>query len=431
MDYGHIVDILKTEVLPTMGCTEPGAVALAAAYASKALGSTVQISSVEVAVNGNVYKNGTAVGIPGTGETGLHIAAALGAIKKQPESQLAVLADITQAELAEARAMLKHEVVTVKVDEGKTGLSVRVRINAGPDWAEAIIADKHTNLVRLERNGHCVFSLDQAAAAQYKDYRQTLRGNDITIKDIIESIETMPFNDLAFMLEGVDMNVMAAQTGLSKRLGLGIGALYHDMVTDGRLSDDVVNYAKMLTAAAADARMSGENVPVMSSAGSGNHGLTVILPVYAAAQKIGVSSEIVARAVAISHLVTVYIKLHTGNLSALCGCAVAAATGASAAIAWLMGGTIKQIEWSMKNVIANLSGMICDGGKVGCALKLSTAAGVAVEGALLAQNNIVVPDTNGIIGTTIEQTIKNLGQISSPGMAFTDKVILDIMLAKQ
>ncbi|MPM71651.1 hypothetical protein SDC9_118619 [bioreactor metagenome] len=385
---------------------------------------------MEVTVNGNVYKNGTAVGIPGTGETGLNIAAALGAIKKRPESQLAVLAEITQAELAAARSMLKQEIVAVKVDEGKKSLSVRVRINAGNDWAEAVIADKHTNLVRLERNGYCLFSQEQAATAQNLDYRQYLRGNDLTIKELIEAIETMPFEELAFILEGVNMNVMAAQTGLSKRLGLGIGALYYDMVTDGRLSDDIVNYAKMLTAAAADARMSGESVPVMSSAGSGNHGITVILPVYAAARKLAATSELVARAVAISHVVTVYIKMHTGNLSALCGCAVAAATGASAAIVWLMGGTIIQIEWAMKNVIANLSGMICDGGKVGCALKLSTAAGAAVEGALLAQNNIVVPDTNGIIGTTIEQTIKNLGQISSPGMAFTDKVILDIMLAK-
>lgn len=430
MQKYQLLELLRSEVLPTMGCTEPGAVALAAAYAGNMLNKNASINSIEVIVNGNVYKNGTAVGIPGTGETGLSIAAALGVIKRQPGKQLSVLSEITSEELDAARLMLKQDKVVVKVDKSKASLFIKVRINADISWAEATIANKHTNLIKLEADGICFVSQEQIVATQCDDYRQALRRQDVTIRQIIKIITNMTYSELAFMLEGVDMNINAANTGITRRLGLGIGALYSDMMADGIISDDIINYAKMLTASAADARMSGESIPVMSSAGSGNHGLTVILPVYAAAKKMGVSQDVLARAIAISHLVTVYVKSYTGNLSALCGCAVAAATGAAAAITWLMDGNLTQIEWAMKNVIANLSGMICDGGKVGCSLKLSTAAGTAVEAALLAKNGIVVPDTNGIIEKTIEQTIKNLGQVSSPGMAFTDKVILDIMMTK-
>lgn len=211
---------------------------------------------------------------------------------------------------------------------------------------------------------------------------------------------------------------------------MGIGAMFQENINKGILSDDLINYAKILTAGASDARMSGENVQVMSSAGSGNHGITATMPVYAVAKKLNLSDEKLARAIALSHLITVYIKIHTGNLSALCGCAVAAATGASAAITWLMDGNNEIIASAMKNIIANITGMICDGGKVGCALKLSTAAAVAVESSLLAQKGIVVPDTNGIIADTIEQTVHNLGEVSMPGMIHTDKVILDVMMAK-
>ena len=231
-------------------------------------------------------------------------------------------------------------------------------------------------------------------------------------------------------MEGVDMNFAAANIGIDKKLGMGVGASFDSMIKEGVLAKDMVNEAKMYTAAASDARMSGESVKIMSSAGSGNHGITVILPVYTVAQKINASEEKLLRAIAISHLITIYIKIRTGSLSALCGCAVAASTGATAAISWLLDAKENMIENAMKNVIGNLTGMICDGGKVGCALKLGTAAGVAVESALLAKNNVVVPCTNGIIAKSIEHTIENLGKVSNPGMLETDKMILAVMLEK-
>lgn len=427
MDSRLLITLLKAEVIPAMGCTEPGAVALAAAQAGKVLNKPVD--SIEIVVNANIYKNGMAVGIPGTGSTGLEIAAALGAIKQQPEQRLSVLAAVSPEELAGARQLLSEGRVRITVDDDKSNLWICALVKTGVDWSRVIIADHHTNIISIERNGEFLYSKLTDSARETVDNRQILRG-DITIASLIAAVEQIPSQELAFLLDGVEMNLAAARLGSTRQLGMGIGNVFAEMQAQGIVADDIINYAKRLTAAAADVRMSGETVPIMSSAGSGNHGITVILPVYAVAERMNCSRERLAQAIAISHLVTIYIKIHTGSLSALCGCAVAAATGASAAITWLLGEDIVKIEAAMKNVIANLTGMICDGGKVGCALKLSTAAAAAVESALLAQRQIIVPSTNGIIASTIEETIRNLGKISNPGMIETDKVILRVMLAK-
>lgn len=427
MDSRLLITLLKAEVIPAMGCTEPGAVALAAAQAGKVLNKPVD--SIEIVVNANIYKNGMAVGIPGTGSTGLGIAAALGAIKQQPEQRLSVLAAVSPEELAGARQLLSEGRVRITVDDDKSNLWICALVKAGADWSRVIIADHHTNIISIEHNGEVLFSKLTDSARETVDSRQILRG-DITIASLIAAVEQLPSQELSFLLDGVEMNLAAARLGSTRQLGMGIGNVFAEMQAQGIVADDIINYAKRLTAAAADVRMSGETVPIMSSAGSGNHGITVILPVYAVAERMNCSRERLAQAIAISHLVTIYIKIHTGSLSALCGCAVAAATGASAAITWLLGEDIVKIEAAMKNVIANLTGMICDGGKVGCALKLSTAAAAAVESALLAQRQIIVPSTNGIIASTIEETIRNLGKISNPGMIETDKVILRVMLAK-
>lgn len=429
MNSNLLISLLKAEVLPTMGCTEPGAVALAAAYASEALQG--KLDRIDVVVDSNVYKNGVAVGIPGTGETGLEIAAALGAIKRQSEKFLSVLSEVTSEELADAKSMLASGSIKVRVDENKSSLWVVVRIESGSDWSQVTIKDQHTNVISIEKNGESLFSQQKKNTSQDIDHRFILRGDEFTIVELIKTVESMPYHELEFLLEGIEMNFSAAIMGIDKRLGMGIGAELNRMIHIGILSDDIINYAKTLTAAAADARMSGENLKIMSSAGSGNHGITAILPVYAVSKKMGASKERLVRAVAMSHLINIYIKIHTGNLTALCGCAVAAATGASAGITWLMSGDALVAESAMKNVIANLTGMICDGGKVGCALKLSTAAAVAVESSLLAQQQIVVPITNGIIAYSIEDTIRNLGKVSNPGMLQTDKVIMEVILAKR
>ncbi|HSQ34281.1 MAG TPA: L-serine ammonia-lyase, iron-sulfur-dependent, subunit alpha, partial [Peptostreptococcaceae bacterium] len=218
-----------------------------------------------------------------------------------------------------------------------------------------------------------------------------------------------------------------AYYALDKKIGIGVGYGIKKSIEDGLIGDDLINSAMMLTAAASDARMAGIKMPVMSSNGSGNHGITAIVPIIAYNKKYPQSKEKIAKSLAISHLITAYIKNYTGRLSAVCGCGVAASTGAAAAITWLMGGSYTQIEGSIENMIANLSGMICDGAKSGCALKLASAASAAVQSAIIAKYYCIVPPLNGIVGNKVEESIRNLGKVSSQGMTITDEIIINVM----
>jgi L-cysteine desulfidase len=421
----QILGFIRSGVMPALGCTEPGAVALAAAYAQQALGSELA-EKITVSVDPNVYKNGLAVGIPGTGQVGLPIAAALGCLIVNPEQQLSLLSNHTPGMVEQANRMIQEGRVSIILHENQ-GLFIEAIVSLGTNEARAVIAGSHTNLVSLQRNGTelvlgTIGSSDRSSMAFHAD--------DTSIAELIQMVEAIPYSKLTFLEECISMNKAAAAIGLERRLGMAVGAHLQDLAGEGILSNDLVSYAKILTAAGADARMSGENIPVMSVAGSGNHGLTAVLPLVAVAERMNIPREKLVRAVAISAIVTLYIKSFTGSLSALCGCAVAAATGASAAIVWMLGGDMEQIHGTIKNMIANLTGMICDGGKVGCALKLATAAGVCVETAILTLKNVIVPNSNGIIFPSADATIRNLGLVSNPGMLFTDKIILDIMLEK-
>lgn len=425
MDFQEkILSVIKSGVMPALGCTEPGAVALAAAYAGQALGEVPE--RVEVNVDSNVYKNGMAVGVPGTGRAGLPIAAALGALIRDPSLELSVLCNITPELLAEAGEMIAGNKVEIALNNHQ-GLYIAAVVKGRSSSARAVIEGWHTNLVSLERDGKLLtHKVEHSTGKSVSPFNN----KSVTLSKLIATVEAMPANSFDFFEETIQMNLAAAKTGLKNRLGMAVGANYQDLIEKKVLADDSALYAKVLTAAAADARMSGENIPVMSVAGSGNHGLTAILPVLAVAERMNVGRARLLRALAISTLTTIYIKSYTGSLSALCGCAVAAATGASAAIVWMLGGTREQIDATIKNMVANLTGMICDGGKVGCALKLATAASVAVETALLSINGVLVPTSNGIIFPSADDTIRNLGMVSNPGMLETDKVILDIMMEK-
>jgi len=299
-----------------------------------------------------------------------------------------------------------------------------VKTDAGT--GRCIIEDGHTNIVLLEANGKTVLKKDSSRANSGSQLREWLQG--MKIYQLIDIIREIPYGKIAFMLAGRDMNLEVALKGLKEKTGMGVGYSIYNSIKRGVLSDDLHNYAAALTAAGADVRMAGVKMAVMSSAGSGNHGITAILPVVAVAERIEASDEELARALAISHIITIYIKSYTGKLSALCGCAVAAAIGASSGIAFLYGANNRQIEGTIKNMVANLTGMICDGGKVGCALKLSTAASAALQSAVLAIGGTVVPCDNGIIHCSVEKTIQNLGRVSDPGMLETDHTILEVMV---
>ncbi|SFL46915.1 L-serine ammonia-lyase, iron-sulfur-dependent, subunit alpha [Pelosinus propionicus] len=403
MNYNLLLNILKAEVLPTVGSPDAGAIALAAAYASETLGG--RFDSISISVNAKVYTDAAA--IPGTKEANLEVAAVLGAIKRQPEKQLSILASITDEELDQGKNALKQKDVTISIDDSKNGLWIEAYLRFGHEECHVIIKDTHTNVVSITKNGQFIFKQD--ASGETAKERAVFQGDEIRIADMISIVEKMPWYEMEFLLDGVEMNCFAAEIGIAKKMGLGIGAFFHSLIAEGVLSDDIVNYAKMLTVAAADAYLSGESIKIMSCAGSANYGIAAILPVYAAGKKIGVSKEQLARAIAISLGITIYIKVRTDHLPTLYGCPVAAVSGASAAITWLRNGDGRMIANSMKNVFGNLTGMIGHN-STKCGINLSIAAAVAVESSLMAQYHIAVPLHNGMTDSTIEQMIKNLAQ---------------------
>ncbi|SHJ84416.1 L-cysteine desulfidase family protein [Tepidibacter formicigenes] len=418
-----IIDMLKSEVKPALGCTEPVAVALACAKAKELLND--EIVDCNIFVSPNVYKNGMCVGIPGTTRLGLKIAASMGLLGGKSELGLRVLESLGEEEVKLSEEYMDKNIVKISPINTNEKVYIEVNLKGIKNTSKAIIMTKHDNFVHLEENDKVLLNGEISLDIEYIHVDSPIAG--ITIKELIEEIEKMDLNDLEFLLEGIEMNEKIAKVALDNKIGIGVGYGIKKSIEDGMLSDDLMNKAMMITAAASDARMSGVNMPVMTSNGSGNHGLTAILPIAAYNSKYPQSEEKLAKALAISHGVTAYIKNYTGRLSAVCGCGVAASTGASAAVTWLMGGDYSQIEGAIENMIANLSGMICDGAKAGCALKLASAASAAVQSAIIAKYNCIVPPLNGIVGNKVEESIKNLGKVSSDGMTITDEVIIKVM----
>ncbi|AKL95347.1 hypothetical protein CACET_c18990 [Clostridium aceticum] len=426
-----IVETLKKEVVPAVGCTEPVAVALACAKAKELLNNKAvpsEVVSIEVLVSPNIYKNGLAVGVPPTDEVGLPIAAALGFIGGRSHKGLQLLEEIEEKEIQLAKDLLKSEKISVDIKDTKDKVYIEVRLYLEKNASKVIVKGKHDKFVYLESQGQIIQDLLEENT-EIIDHENTLYS--LKIRSIIEAIEKIPYESISFMLDGLVMNEKVAMAGLHKKVGMGVGYTFYENMRKGILSDDFMNHAKMLTAAASDVRMSGLKLSVMSSNGSGNNGLTAILPIVAYRRKFYVSDERLAKALAMSHIINSYIKSYIGRLSALCGCGVAAGTGAGVAIAWLMGGEIQQIEGVIKNILGDISGMVCDGAKVGCALKLSTSASAAIQAALLAIDNHIIPAGNGIIAETVEDTIRNLSVLSSEGMNGADEVILKVMQRMQ
>lgn len=425
MDKNLIIDILRDEVVPALGCTEPVAVALAAARAYSAVNG--EVIGIRVVVSPNIYKNGMSVGIPGISMVGLNVAAAMGVFGGNSELLLEVLSEITDEKVKLCEEFLKNNKVSVELEYNKGNFYILCEVETSNGIGKCIIENSHANIVCVEANGKVLLERNEKLpdkkmlSTELKDYK---------LIDIIDVIREMSFEQLSFMLEGANMNMRMAEIGLKEKCGMEIGRSIKNCIDKGIYTDDIYHNVVMMTAAGSDARMSGYFLPVMSSAGSGNHGLTAIIPVTVVAERIKADDLTLCRALAISHITTIYIKQFTGRLSSMCGCGVAASIGASVGICFLMGGGKKEIEYTIKNMVGDVSGIICDGAKAGCALKLSTAAGAALKSALLAMNNCVVPYDNGIVGVTIEETIKNLGRVNIDGMNITDRVVLDIMIEK-
>ncbi|MBT8345935.1 MAG: L-serine ammonia-lyase, iron-sulfur-dependent, subunit alpha [Desulfofustis sp.] len=430
-----VKDILQMEVTPALGCTEPAAIALATAAAASLL-KDKEIDGIELWVDPNIYKNGTAAAIPGTnGMTGLDVAAGVGALGGDPQRGLEVLDTVDPLSIDKTKALIASQGVRIHLFE-ESGLHVKASLSSGNDRAVAEIKDLHNNIVHLSLNNEDITDselLSKVAGNSGKSAMALLEEwlMDLTLDDIYEMIDEIDEDDLKFLKKGVEFNVTLAEHGLKYGSGLGIGKAIERLLKQKLLVKDMATSARILTSAAADARMSGVNLPAMSSAGSGNHGLTAILPIWAIKDFVDHDEETVLRAIGLSHVITAYVKAHTGRLSAVCGCSVAAGAGATAGITYLVGGDVEHMAGAIKNIMEDLAGVICDGAKAGCALKLNTAAGAAVQAALFSLQGINVQDTDGIIGQSTEQTVKNLGTLSHQGMVETDRTILQIMREKE
>lgn len=418
---------LTARVRPALGCTEPIAVALASAWARSVVGG--RIRKIEVLVDPNIFKNGMGAGIPGSGgRTGNLLAAALGALVGDPERCLEVLRSVEPAALDEATALIDRGAVVMEVLRGRRGIFIDARVITEEGLGRARIQDEHTNLVILERNGEDVRERATSRSGSRSDERFF---TDVRFADLVAEAGTVTPAQRSVILQAMRTNEAVAEHGLAHPCGLGIGSALQKAVARGILGNDAANRAKILTAAAVDARMGGEPVAVMAVAGSGNQGIACTVPLLAVNQVLGLADDVrLAEAAALAFLVTGWIKEHVGSLGAMCGCVVAAASGAAAGIARLMGGDTGCCARAVTNVLADLAGVICDGAKGGCALKLATAANAAVQSAALAHEGVRVTRKDGIIAPDLDDTVDNLGRLSNPGMTVTDEVILDIMTEK-
>lgn len=416
----QLIALIQDQIRPAVGCTEPGAAAYAAAVAAQTLGETPE--RLTVSVSRNILKNAMGVGIPGTDMVGLPIAVALGALCGDAGAGLAVLHNITDEDVAQAQKLVDAQGVQVCLSDHPQKLYIDVLAEAGEHSARTVIAGTHTNIIRIEKDGQCISTGDgteESGAAG--------GGAELSLKEIDDFVRSVSSEKLSFLRECINMNSAISQEGLEHPYGLGIGQSIYETLPENNSEE---NYALAVTCAAADARMGGCTLPVMSSCGSGNQGLTATLPVIAVARKRGLSEEDTFRALAYSLLVTIHVKQHLGKLSALCACSVGASIGTACALTYLDGGTLQQIGHCVDNVVADVSGVICDGAKAGCALKIATGVSSAFRGSMLAMKNRNASALDGIVGHDPEASVDNLGNLCNTGMLDTDRVILDMLVCK-
>ena len=419
-----LVKVLKKEMIPALGCTEIGAIALACSKAYRAIGGNLQ--NIDIVTDPGIFKNGFSCAVPGTREMGNEIAAILGVLVGVPELELEVLRNVKSEDIVKAKKLRDEGIAKVSVKRNIKEIFIDATITTNKGVGRAVIKKRHTNIVLIEIDGEIQYNSEKEEEKE-REKESTLKNFKLT--DFMRFVNEVPFKDIKFTLEAVKMNKELGQAGM-KKAGMGIGVALSKLIKEHKISDDIRSYAQMLAALALDARMGGVQKPAMSISGSGAHGIIASMPLAAVAERMEIGEEELARAIALTYLITIYIKEYSGKLSAFCGCAVAAGTGASAGIVYLLGGNEKQIEYAINNMAANITGMICDGGNFGCSLKAITGAGAAVISALFAIENVIIPKGSGIVGKTVEETMMNMGKIASPGMIQTDDIILDIMLAR-
>ena len=422
-ERARIVALMNREVVPAIGCTEPIAVALCTARAAETLG--VRPERIDVRLSANILKNAMGVGIPGTGMIGLPIAVALGALVGRSEYRLEVLRDVTPEAVEQGRRYIDERRIAIALKEAiGEKLYIEVEVAAAGHTAAAIIAGGHTRFVSVTRDGETLLDR-RTPSADAADKEEV----PLTFRRIWDFAMTAPTEELRFILETSRVNKAAAERSLAGEFGHCVGRTLRCDRERRVMGDSIFTRVLSYTSAACDARMAGAMIPVMSNSGSGNQGIAATLPVAVYAEETHASEEQTVRALTLSHLTVIYIKQSLGRLSALCGC-VAAATGSSCGVTYLMGGGYAEAAAAVKNMIANLTGMICDGAKPSCAMKLTSGVSTALLSAMMAMDGHCVTPVEGIIEEDVDKCIRNLTAIGRDGMNETDRLVLGIMTHK-
>lgn len=423
LERTKILKLIQQEVIPAIGCTEPISVALCTAKATEILGTIPE--KITVYLSANILKNAMGVGIPGTGMIGLPIAIALGALIGKSEYQLEVLKECTHEAVKRGKKMIDQKSISISLKENiQEKLYIEVCCQTSQNHSTAIIAGEHTHFIYISKNNDVL--LDKKLDENNNHEEQIL---ELNLQKVYDFATTSPINEIRFILESARTNKYAAEQSFKYDFGHSLGKTLRGKFEHKIMGDSIFSHILSYTSAACDARMAGAMIPVMSNSGSGNQGIAATLPIVIYAEENGKTEEELIRALILSHLTVIYIKQSLRRLSALCGCVVAA-TGSSCGITYLMGGKYPQITAAVKNMIANLTGMICDGAKPSCALKLTSGVSTAVLSAILAMEQKCVTSVEGIIENDVDQCIRNLTLIGSQGMNETDKIVLDIMTHK-
>lgn len=420
----EIISLINREVVPAIGCTEPVAVALCVAKAKELLGERPE--RLELRLSGNILKNAMGVGIPGTGMIGLPIAIALGALVGKSEYGLEVLRDVTPSSVEQGKIYISEGRISIKLHENApSNLHIDVKAEGINGSSRAVISRSHTGFIYLQKNEDILLDL---ISEDNRDSKSDSSDITLNLKMVYDFATESPLEELTFILEAKRLNKAAAELALSGDYGHSLGATIRNS-GKALFGDSPLDHMMSYTSAACDARMGGAQIAVMSNSGSGNQGICATMPVVSYAEDINADEEHLVRALILSHLTSIYIKQSLGRLSALCGCVVAS-TGASSGITYLMGGGFEQISAAVKNMIANLTGMICDGAKPSCSMKISSGVSTALMSAMLAMEGHCVTQAEGIISDDVDVSINNLTSIGREAMLETDRLVLSIMTNK-
>lgn len=428
MDIKESIEcILKNMIKPAVGCTDPASIALVTCAATSVIPD--DIKKIELFLSQSVYKNGMHVGIPNSSKIGHRAAASLGASVKDYSSGMRILENISDKEKEYADKLLSNGLIKVNLADVDENIYLECIVESVKNSSRAVIKGIYDNLVLIEVNGETIYSKkdDNLLITSSNGEKNFFTSS---IEDIINEIEKLEFTAISHLLEGFEMNKTAAEIGMREKWGIGVGYALNLNMEKGIIAKDLPNLAMVMTAAATDVRMGGAVIPMMASNGSGNHGLAVILPIVAYSQLYETDDVSLAKAIAIGHVLTGYIKHYLFTGSPLCGSSIAAATAAGCAIIWLLGGDYTHMQGVINNMLANLTGVVCDGAKPGCSFKMGTSVAASVQSAIIAMDGFYARGNNGIVTGSAEENIINLGIFSKEGMCNSDSTVIDIVMSK-